>query len=281
MSYILEALKKSERARPPGAVPDLFTVHGPQPRPPAPRWPARAIVAAALLLAVPAIALWAWIGTGCRDESAVRPPVAVSPQLRAEDSMAPAAPRVEAAPTLARLSTSVRRPSGKLPQPPAQSRRRSPRSPAPAGAPAAKPASPATSAAPAPAAVPAAPVPTAPAPVIASTSATTVSHEAGDEGLSAPAPVPQASAFEELPPADGRVLDLAELPASIRAGLPALLVSGHVWSEEPSLRLLSVDDRLLREGGEAAPGVSLREITPAGAVFAFKGWRFRVDGGRQ
>ena len=48
MSYILDALKKSERQRPPGPVPDLFTVHGPQP--PSPRWPTRAIVVAALLL---------------------------------------------------------------------------------------------------------------------------------------------------------------------------------------------------------------------------------------
>ena len=95
-----------------------------------------------------------------------------------------------------------------------------------------------------------------------------------------PEPVPAVPAAEQAPPADGRVLDLAELPASIRAELPKLLVSGHVWSEEPSLRLLSVDDRLLHEGGEAAPGVSLQEITPAGAVFVFKGWRFRVAGGR-
>ena len=31
MSYILDALKKSEQQRPPGPVPDLFTVQGPQP----------------------------------------------------------------------------------------------------------------------------------------------------------------------------------------------------------------------------------------------------------
>ena len=92
--------------------------------------------------------------------------------------------------------------------------------------------------------------------------------------------MPVAAAPEETPPADGRVVNLAELPGPVRAQLPKLLVSGHVWSEEPSLRLLSVDDRLLREGGEAAPGVSLQEITPAGAVFVFRGWRFRVPGGR-
>jgi general secretion pathway protein B len=92
--------------------------------------------------------------------------------------------------------------------------------------------------------------------------------------------VASAAESEETPPADGRVLDLAEVPAPIRAKLPKLLVSGHVWSEEPSMRLLSVDDRLLHEGDEAAPGVSLREITPEGAVFVFKGWHFRVAGGR-
>ena len=31
MSYILEALKKSEKKRPAGTVPDLFTVQGPLP----------------------------------------------------------------------------------------------------------------------------------------------------------------------------------------------------------------------------------------------------------
>ena len=99
MSYILDALKKSERERPPGTVPDLFTVHGPQSQPPSPRWPTRAIVAVALLLAVPAIGLLAWIGTGRRDESACRPPVAASPQPRADDPTAPATPRMVAAPT--------------------------------------------------------------------------------------------------------------------------------------------------------------------------------------
>lgn len=98
--------------------------------------------------------------------------------------------------------------------------------------------------------------------------------------VASPAPLPVASAPVETPPADGRVLDLADLPAPIRAALPKLLVSGHVWSEEPALRLLSVDDRLLHEGGEASPGVRLQEITQSGAVFVYQGWRFRVAGAR-
>jgi general secretion pathway protein B len=83
-----------------------------------------------------------------------------------------------------------------------------------------------------------------------------------------------------MPPADGRVLDASELPASIRAALPKLSVTGHVWSEEPALRLLTVGERILREGAEAAPGVRLQEITAEGAVFVFKGWRYRIVGFR-
>jgi len=77
---------------------------------------------------------------------------------------------------------------------------------------------------------------------------------------------------------------LTALPPSIRSALPPLKIAAHVWSEEPSLRLLSVDGRMLHEGGEAAPGVVLREITSTGAVFESQGqgqgqgWRFSVDG---
>lgn len=94
---------------------------------------------------------------------------------------------------------------------------------------------------------------------------------------------PPASSFvsEEAPPADGRIIDLAELPASVRSRLPPLRISGHVWSEEPALRLLTVDDRLLREGGEAAPGVLLRQITADGAIFDYQGWRVQVAGIRR
>jgi general secretion pathway protein B len=281
MSYILDALKKSERERPPGTAPDLFTVHGPQPQPPSPRWPTRAIIAVALLLAVPAIGLLAWIGTDRRDESAVRPTVAASPQPRAEDPTGPTPPRTVAAPAPAapaRIVAAARRPPGERPQPPALPRQRSRGSVVPSVVPTPGPAATPTSAAPAPASVTAVPVSLTPAPDMSAPSDMPPPPEAGREAPTAP--VPAVSEPEEAPPADGRVLDLAGLPATISAELPKLLVTGHVWSEEPSMRLLSVDDRLLREGGEAAPGVSLQEITPEGAVFVFKGWRFRVAGRR-
>lgn len=308
MSYILDALKKSERQRPPGEVPDLFTVHGPQPPPP--RRPTRALVAGALLLAVPAIALWVWVGTDHRDEGPARTPAAASVSRHTGSPAAPVTPRTPAPST---LPEPVRVPAGAAPvartpvddrshapAPPAQrSHEAASAAPSPLTLPAAPPSVPASASAPAtppvdrPAVIP--PVPALVMPVLA---VIAPPHTGDDippaaaapempaagipvaDTLTPPEPLPAAGAAEEAPPADGRVLELAELPAVIRADLPKLLVSGHVWSEDRSMRLLSVDDRLLREGGEAAPGVSLREITQTGAVFTFKGWRFRVAGGR-
>ena len=307
MSFILDALKKSERERPPGPVPDLFTVHGPQP--PAPRRPAWTLVAVALLLAVPAIGLLAWVGTGRRDEPGARPEVAAVPQPRAEVLTVPAAPSTVAAPmspaqvpAVAVKADAGRKPSGKRPQTPAPLAQNSRRAVAPPGVSTAVPGVPPVAAPPAlvPTPVPEASISLPPAPVMLVPAAMPPPQVEG-EVSSAPPPVshmpspgipaappdattefvPAGPASEQAPPADGHALDLSELPASVRAALPKLLVSGHVWSEESSLRLLSVDDRLLHEGGEAAPGVSLQEITPEGAVFVFKGWRFRVAGGRQ
>jgi general secretion pathway protein B len=71
-------------------------------------------------------------------------------------------------------------------------------------------------------------------------------------------------------------MSIEELPESVRNDLGKFAVSGHIWSEDPALRLLTVQDRIVREGAEAAPGVRLEEITQTGAIFTVRGWRFRT-----
>lgn len=311
MSYILDALKKSERERPAGQVPDLFTVHGPQP--PSPRRPVRAIAAGALLLGVPAIALLIWIGSGPRDDGAGRaqktepsPPAAGTPAQPAPPApvFAPDRPAPDPVPSAAapaRTADRTRKPTGGRPVMTAP-RNDGTVSPLPASPtlPVAPPVPadpvtlvPSPAAAAPPLLVPpaAAPPLLVPPPAAALAAPVAVTEPVVPESpppapavaspVVFPAPVPVIEpAAEPAPPADGRVLELGELPAPVRVQLPRLAVSGHVWSDEPSLRLLSVDDQLLREGGEAAPGVRLEQITPAGAIFSHRGWRFRVPGGR-
>lgn len=80
-------------------------------------------------------------------------------------------------------------------------------------------------------------------------------------------PAPAASA------AAARVVGVNDLPADIRQQLPALALSGSVYSETPSARLLVANGQLAREGDTVAPGVTLQQIQPRGAVVLFRGYR--------
>lgn len=259
MSYILDALKKSEEQRPPGTVPDLFAVHGPQaPAPPRSLWPF-----AAVALSLAAAGFAAWVGFraagGRAPEREEARPAAAAP--------APTAPAARAAPVVA-----VREPVPEIPLAP----------PVPKGDPGGFDGRRGTETA--RKQVPAA---TAPAGVVGKALPTPVPRAetawppAAAPASAAPEPVdtaPAAVGEPGVPPPDGTVLDLAELPDAVRAELPAVAITGHVWSEDASMRMLTLQDRILREGSEAVPGVRVEEITPEGAVLSFKGYRYRTAG---
>lgn len=120
---------------------------------------------------------------------------------------------------------------------------------------------------PAPATVPVATAPAAPPPVaaaIAPMRATPAAAivSAGADAASAPAP--------------RRVASLAELPADVRAGLPALAFGGSIYSNTPANRLLIVNGQLLHEGDALGPGTTLEQIKPKAAVINVRGQRFEI-----
>ncbi len=155
------------------------------------------------------------------------------------------------------------------------------------------------SAAPPPQATPAAladqalfkPVPAAPAPALAAAPASTLSAPAAPPLLAArveaanppPAAVTTPPAAAAQPqtwprPAPAPVVPTAaELPAETRAQLPAVHISGHTYSDNPALRMLMVDGRMLVEGQAVSPGLRLERIGPHQAVFNHRGTRFSVD----
>ena len=69
---------------------------------------------------------------------------------------------------------------------------------------------------------------------------------------------------------------LSELPEELRRQIPALVVTGAVYSETPANRLLLLNNQVLTQGSLAAPEVILEEIRPKSSVFNFKGTRFRL-----
>ena len=71
-----------------------------------------------------------------------------------------------------------------------------------------------------------------------------------------------------------KVITMAELPLSIRQEMPTLSISVHAYSREPKDRLLGISDRVVREGEDLAPGLRLEEITRDGMILRYKGYRF-------
>ena len=75
---------------------------------------------------------------------------------------------------------------------------------------------------------------------------------------------------ENLPP----LMD--ELPAAVRAAIPDLSFAGHVYSDEPSKRLIIINNRIVREGDLVVDGLSLEKIDLEGVVLRYDTSLFRV-----
>ena len=89
--------------------------------------------------------------------------------------------------------------------------------------------------------------------------------------------VATATATTKAPaPAPVNIPLLSELPDALRRQMPALTITGAVYSETPANRLLLLNNLVLTQGSLAAPDVTLEEIRPKSSVFNFKGTRFRL-----
>jgi len=105
-----------------------------------------------------------------------------------------------------------------------------------------------------------------PAPVATTPAPERVKHlEAKPRASTPPAKVPEAAAKADN--TDG-------MAANLMKQLPPINVAGYIHDAEAN-RLVMVNDRLLREGEELAPGLKLEKILDDGLVFNFRGHRFK------
>lgn len=75
---------------------------------------------------------------------------------------------------------------------------------------------------------------------------------------------------------EGRtIIAMEALPRSIQQELPRMEISLHAYSSKAGERLISINNRLLREGDFLVPGVRLEQITLDGMVFSCKGYWFQ------
>lgn len=68
-----------------------------------------------------------------------------------------------------------------------------------------------------------------------------------------------------------------ELPQQVRSELPEFRVSVYVYAEQPEDRFMLLNGRRVHEGELIATGLVLEEIRREGAVFSYEHYRFMVE----
>ena len=70
---------------------------------------------------------------------------------------------------------------------------------------------------------------------------------------------------------------LEDLPIGMQSAIPEMKFSGHVYSQQPSLRMIMINADVVREKEMVATDLHLLEITENGLIMEFKGNRFRIE----
>ena len=243
MSFILDALKKSESDRQRQGGPALFEVKVAPPRHALPAW---AVAIAVLLVANLGVVAWFLLRHAAAPDAASGParalpaaqtePAAPSPGASAPVAMVPS---VSAPPTGVAMRTAT------------------------------------AAAAPAPAlAAPAAPAP-APAPAHSATAADAAAEPPSNPDDFAPAAEPPASVSlgRVKRATDAGVPLYQQLAAAPGSQIPQLRLDLHAYAERAEDRWVLINMHKLREG-ESLQGVRVDRITPDGAVLSYQGSQF-------
>ncbi len=67
-----------------------------------------------------------------------------------------------------------------------------------------------------------------------------------------------------------------QLSQEIQKELPSMSINGHIYSDNPSSRMVNINGQLVREGEEIADNLRIDEITLSGIIFIYKDIRFRM-----
>ena len=103
---------------------------------------------------------------------------------------------------------------------------------------------------------------------------------------SAPAKAEQSTGTGRIPfdptggvsemPDENKLYKLQELPSAIRQNLPAFSVSALLYSSKPDSRMVRINEQMIHEGQDLTAGVKLEEIARDGIILRYGKYRFYV-----
>jgi general secretion pathway protein B len=74
-----------------------------------------------------------------------------------------------------------------------------------------------------------------------------------------------------------RIYNLPELPVAVRRGVPKMNIPGYIMSSEPNSRTVTINEKNLKEGDELIAGLRVDSIGQDFLMMSYKGYRFRVE----
>jgi len=83
-------------------------------------------------------------------------------------------------------------------------------------------------------------------------------------------PVPQSNEAVVIE----KIVEKDHLPYALQQDLPELAISLHLYAKSAQRRKVSINGRMRRQGDEISENLVLEEITPDGVILTFKGKRF-------
>lgn len=269
MSYILDALKKSEKERQRGSVPDVLTPEDAVVGRTGKRRLVPYLILCLLILSAGLLVGWL-IGHPRKPQVVSR--TAAPQQVRVEsaepakDTPAVSASVATASPERVKTGNLLAQPSEKIAGPGATARKQAPDVPQ---------------------AVQQGQQPIAqaeqkrdaekrPAATVAPKETRESLASASQQTVSSHAPAEPQPARHPENPIKNKIYSLKELPASLRQNLPDFSISTHLYAADTASRVVRINGQMLREGEHLGPGLKLEEITPDGVVFGFDNYRFRV-----
>jgi general secretion pathway protein B len=244
VSYILEALKKSDQQRQRGATPTLATAQPSAPPPRQSRLVFNSVLAVVLIAAGVAIGWWRPWQTHPVSEPARVTEAATSPQATTIPALPAAMPEAptQTAPQMPQQASPVTVTPG---MPTTQERSAS---------------------------LDQAPAMNVPPPVAA--------PPAIAEAPKQPAmPVPEPPSVQSPPPANtagaSAIVEQDQLPSSIQRQIPDMNIAFLAYSANPKDSRAMINGEMMQPGDSIRPGLTLDKINPDGIVLSYKGYRFR------
>jgi len=93
----------------------------------------------------------------------------------------------------------------------------------------------------------------------------------------AASPLPElADKLAQASPAETNIVSLRELPLSVQQSLPPINIEGHIYDDNPAARMVIINGAIRREKQRIDQNLRLEEITPNGVILSHRGHVFHM-----